>query len=546
MADSTEKNRFSSRLGLILVTLGMAIGAGNIWRFPRIAAKNGGGAFLVPWLLFMILWSAPLLMVEFAMGKATRQGPIGAFVKALGGKFAWAGAFVALCTAFIMFYYSVVTGWSAYYALASLTRFHDLTHRSSAVWNHFSNGSLQAVFFHGLASLGSALILARGVTAGIERVSKVLVPLLGVLLVAAMIRGLTLPGGPAGLQFLYHVDWDRLADGRTWIEALTQSAWSTGAGWGLMLTYGAYASDREDVGLNSLITVLGNNSASLLAAMAVLPAVFALAGSGQEAAMATGAGNTGLAFVWMPRLFGRMSAAGPLFAFIFFAALTAAALSSLLAMMEMVAKVVMDMGLTRHKALTLVGGATFLFGLPSALNLHFFENQDWVWGLGLLLSGGLVAMAAIRLGPRAFRKAWINGPGADWQVGPWFDLAITWIIPIQLLVLLAWWFTQSITTYAPHSWYKPWDRYSLATCLVQWTAAFAILVFLGGRLARRIQRVARQRGEPERIWVDQRRQAPSDDPTPQGAPTSQDAPMSQDAATESGTSATRHDEVDRP
>ena len=494
-----QANRFSSRLGLILVTLGMAIGAGNIWRFPRIAAKNGGGAFLVPWLLFMFLWSAPLLMVEFSLGKATRQGPVGAFVKALGGKFAWAGAFVALCTAFIMFYYSVVTGWSAYYTVASLTRFQDLTGRSSALWAHFSNGSWQAVLFHGLASLGGALILARGVAEGIERVSKVLVPLLAILLAAAMIRGLTLPGGLAGLQFLYHVDWSRLADGRTWIEALTQSAWSTGAGWGLMLTYGSYASEHEDVGLNSLITVLGNNSASLLAAMAILPAVFALAGSGQEAAMATGAGNTGLAFVWMPKLFGRMSSAGPLFAFLFFAALTAAALSSLLAMMEMVTKVAIDLGMTRHRALALVGSATFLFGLPSALHLHFFENQDWVWGLGLLLSGGLVAMAAIRLGPRNIRTNWINGPGSDWKVGRWFDFVVTWLIPAQLLVLLAWWFAQSVTKYAPHSWYKPWERYSVATCLVQWGLAFLVLVLLGGILARRIHRVARMRGDPEVI-----------------------------------------------
>ncbi len=485
MAASRSDGNFSSRWGLILAALGMAIGAGNIWRFPRVAARNGGGAFLVPWLLFTLLWSVPLLMVEFGLGKATRRGPVGAFASLLGRRFAWMGAFVAACTAFIMFYYSVVTGWSAAYFVRSILDFGTLSGSPRSHWAAVTSGSWEAVVFHGLAAGGSALLLARGAAVAIERVCKVLVPLLVALLAAAVLRGLTLPGGVLGLEFLFHVDWGKLSEGRTWLEALSQSAWSTGAGWGLMLTYGAYSRRDEDVGLNSLVTALGDNSASILAAMATLPAIFALSGSVQEAMAVTGADNTGMAFVWMPRLFARMPGQGAVFAAFFFAALTAASLSSLLAMMEMAAKVLVDLGVPRRKALAGVASATFLFGLPSALSLQVFQNQDWVWGLGLLLSGAFVAFAAARYGAGRFREQWINGPGADWRVGRWFDFVVTVAVPVEFLVLLGWWFHQSVTEYSAGRWWDVTAPYSVATCLAQWGLLIAGLLAANRFLAPR-------------------------------------------------------------
>ncbi|MYK87832.1 MAG: sodium-dependent transporter, partial [Acidobacteria bacterium] len=112
---------FSSRWGIILAGLGMAVGTGNLWRFPRIAAENGGGAFLIPWLLFLFAWSIPLLIAEFGLGRGARRGPIGAFAKLTGGRTAWMGGFVAVTSVMIMFYYSVVTGWMLKYAVAAST-----------------------------------------------------------------------------------------------------------------------------------------------------------------------------------------------------------------------------------------------------------------------------------------------------------------------------------------------------------------------------------------------------------------------------------------
>src|SRR5688500_5125570 len=121
MSASEGSGTFSNRWGMLLVMLGMAVGTGNIWRFPRIAATNGGGTFLIPWAIFLLTWSVPLLLVEFAMGKAARRGPIGAFATMMGERWAWMGAWVALCATFIMFYYSVVTGWTLRYLAAAVT-----------------------------------------------------------------------------------------------------------------------------------------------------------------------------------------------------------------------------------------------------------------------------------------------------------------------------------------------------------------------------------------------------------------------------------------
>ena len=118
---TSKSEVFSSRWGMLLAMLGMAVGTGNIWRFPRIAASNGGGSFLVAWVVFLLAWSVPLLILEFAMGKGTRQGAIGAFVKTLGPKFAWMGAWVAFVATAIMFYYSVVRGWTIRFFVGTLT-----------------------------------------------------------------------------------------------------------------------------------------------------------------------------------------------------------------------------------------------------------------------------------------------------------------------------------------------------------------------------------------------------------------------------------------
>src|SRR5690625_3529455 len=318
--------RFSSRIGLLLSVLGIAVGTGNIWRFPRIAAQNGGedgaGAFLFAGLVCLLAWGVPLVMAEYALGRRGRKGVVGTFASIAGRKFGWMGAFVGFVATAIMFYYSVVAGWCIFYFQEMLLNPLPLSTESAmGVWDRFQAGGLP-VAFHALAMGLGALAVWKGV-ASIERVSKVLLPTLLTIVVICVVRAVTLPGAIDGLTFLFTPQWDLLARPQVWLEALTQNAWDTGAGWGLILTYGAYMQRRHGVVKNAIMTGLGNNVVSLMAATIVFGTVFAILGGemsqgeGLAVVKTSGAASTGLTFIWVPQLFAQMAFGGVL-AMLFF------------------------------------------------------------------------------------------------------------------------------------------------------------------------------------------------------------------------------------
>ena len=424
------KETFTSKWGIILTAIGMAVGTGNIWRFPRVAAENGGGAFLIPWVIFLFAWAIPLLLAEFALGKTTRKGPAGAVGALCGAGSNWLGVFVGLVTCFITFYYSVVTGWCMRYFVASLgTVF--TANTAEAYWEQFTSDPFEPVVFHAVALIVCCFIIYRGVVQGIERTNRILIPTLFALLIVAAIRAVTLPGAVQGLAFLFTPDWSLLADYRVWLAALTQSAWSTGAGWGLITTYGVYLRKKDTFTLTTFTTAFGNNSASLLAAIAVMCTVFAALPETQARA-ALAAGNEGLTFIWMPQLFASLSG-GRIFLPIFFLTLSFAAVSSLIAMLEMASRMLMDIGWPRARAVPTVGATAFLLGLPSAWSMGFFKNQDWVWGIGLIVSGLFIAIAVIRYGPSKFRTQLINTPEEKRPIGRWFVWVIAVLVPIEFV-----------------------------------------------------------------------------------------------------------------
>ena len=478
----SRNEMFSSRWAVVLVGLGMAVGTGNIWRFPRIVAENGGGAFLVAWLVFLFTWSIPLLITEFAIGRKTRRGPIGAFAALNGPGSAWLGGFVVMTTVMIMFYYSVVTGWALKYAIAAGTGV--LGHVDPEVfWVEYSESFWQPSLFH-IVSIGTAgMIVSRGITDGIERASRILIPLLFVLLLCAVVRSVTLPGADAGLFFLFVPDFSEFMNYRMWLEALTQSAWSTGAGWGLLLSYAIYVKKSEDIGGQAIRIGIGNNLASILAAMAILPAAFAIL-SPVEARAALAAGNIGLTFVWIPRLFSQMPA-GEYLLPIFFVALFSAALSSLIAMVELASRALIDRGMSRRRAVRVVVLVSSVCGLPSALSLAVFENQDWVWSLGLMISGAFIALAAIRFGVRTFRAQLVNSHTGGLQIGRWYDWCIAYVVPIQFVAMFSWWMYQSVVVYEPDGWWNPLQILSVGTCVVQWGVVLIALRVLNKRLLSR-------------------------------------------------------------
>lgn len=470
---------FGSRWGLVIATLGMAVGTGNIWRFPRIAASNGGGSFLVAWIFFLFLWSIPLMITEFAVGKRMRQGPVGAFVGLGGSGFAWMGGFVALCATAIMFYYSVVTGWCFRFLAASVAGQLSESGSGQALWDSFAGESV-SVATHFLAlGLGAAVVWF-GVK-GIERIAKILIPTLVGLVVILAIRAVTLPGAEKGLAFLFTPEWSALASPKIWLEALTQNAWDTGAGWGLILTYAIYMRVREDVSLNAFLVGFGNNSMSLLAGIMVLCTVFAI--DPDAASKISGQSNEGLTFIWMPQLFAEMPG-GSLFMILFFAALSFAALTSLIAMLELATRVLIDLGLPRKTALLGVATAGLIMGLPSALALPFFQNQDWVWGVGLMLSGFFFAIAASRFGLECLRREVINGDGCDLKIGRWWTILVGVVVPVEAVTLMIWWLYGARKDDV-EGWLDPLQPFSVGTVLLQWTVGIVALLLLNKWLARR-------------------------------------------------------------
>ncbi len=471
-----KKNESFSRWGIIFAGLGMAIGTGNLWRFPRIAAQYGSGAFMLAWILFLFIWSIPLLTIELSIGKKTRQGVIGSFASMVGKNFAWMGTWVAFVTAAITFYYTVVAGWCIKYFYA--TCFQDLIHKKPDQFWQVFNSSWEPVVFHLLAiSIGCAIIFF-GVTKGIERANKILIPSLFILLIVAVVRSLTLPGAFQGLNFLFSPNFAKFKDIEMWINALSQAAWSSGAGWGLMLTYAVYSRKKENPVLTSATLGFGNSTASLMAAIIVIPAVFSFfygqSSAQQKVVEVLQEGNVGLTFKWIPTLFAKIPS-GSFFLALFFLALCFAAFSSLIAQLELISRIFMDSGLSRKKSVTIVGLACFFLGLPSALYIGFFHNQDWVWGMGLLISGAFFVFLVLKIGPKKFREEIITDPEHKIKMGKGFDILIKFFLPIQLIAILVWWFWDSYKS-NPDTWLNPFSQNTLGTVLFQW--AIAITVFI--------------------------------------------------------------------
>ncbi len=474
-----EKEYFSSRWGLIIATLGIAVGTGNIWRFSRVVAQNGGGSFLIPWMLFLFFWSIPLIISEFGIGKFTKMGPLGSVAKLAGKNFAWIGAYIVFVSTAIMFYYSVVTGWCLKYFIAAVDGTLFQTQNYFSYWTNFSSG-FTPVWYHLIAISISGFVVYKGVKNGIEKASKVLVISLIVILLLLLVRAVLLPNAIDGLKYFFTPDTKYLFNFKVWLSALTQNAWDTGAGWGLILTYAIYIKKKEDVPLNASLIGFGNNSVSLIAGIIIFSTVFSLSTvDAMSKITESGPANTGLTFIYLPMLFSKFSQnmdVNIFFASIFFLALFFAAVSSLISLVELTTRTFIDFGMSRKKAVLIVWIMAFLLGIPSALNSDLFTNQDWVWGVGLILSGAGIAFAVIRFGVDKFRTEIINAEGSDIKIGKWYNFVIKYLIPFQAVVLLIWWLVSS-ASWDPE-WWNPFHTANAGTCLFQWGIVIGIFILL--------------------------------------------------------------------
>ncbi len=471
--------RFSSKWAMILTCMGMAVGTGNIWRFPREVAKNGGGSFLIPWIIFLVLWSIPLLMVELSTGQQTRKGPFGAFARLAGRNFSWMGGFISICAMLIMCYYAVVTGWTFRYVILAVGgEFGGIGDQQAITLFDDFRGTLVSVGFHFLAIAVATLIVFKGARS-IEGLNKILIPTLIIILIIGAGKSLHLMGTTdngegvqTGLDYLFSVEWARLKDPNHWIAGLTQSAWSTGAGWGLMLAYSVYAREGEDPITTPMATGLGNNSIELIVALMIFPALFAIMGLGAVDYVSGASWKGGIAFHIVPVLFSKMTG-GYWLNLLFFLGLASAALTSLVAMVELSARFFMDFKLSRKTAMIITVLLCVVLGTPSAISDTVFDNQDFVWGVGLILSGMFLAFLVLKVGVNRYTESFLNKNATLFRVGPSFALAMILIL-VEGLTLLGWWLSKGA------------NRTLVISCFVQWGLLIGLLFAFRNKLNRRM------------------------------------------------------------
>lgn len=358
MQQKNGNGTFSSKIGFVLAAVGSAVGMGNIWMFPYRTGQYGGAAFLIPYLLFVALFGYVGLSGEFALGRLTRTGPIGSYEHAMKSRGKKGGAFLGSIPLFgslgIAIGYAIIVGWVVRSAFGALTGTLMST-EPDVFFEQMSASHLSSVPWHVIVVVITVLILIGGVSSGIEKINKVMMPAFFILFVVIAIRVAFLPGAMEGYKYLLVPDWSYLFNPKTWIMAMGQAFFSlsvTGSG---MIIYGSYLSDKEDIIHSSTMTAVLDTCAAMLAGFAVLPAVFAFGLDPQA--------GPKLLFITLPRVFQQMPA-GRLFAFLFFLSVLFAGITSLANMLEAVSEAAQSrLKLGRKTAVLLAGAATLAVGL---------------------------------------------------------------------------------------------------------------------------------------------------------------------------------------
>ena len=396
-----KRERFGSRFAVIAAMAGSAVGLGNIWRFPYVLGQYGGAAFILVYIAASLLVALPIFFAESVIGRRSGRDTYGAMqLLAPGTAWKWAGLLTILSPLLILSYYSVVGGWSVEFLFKSLSfTFTENASEAevSGYFGHFISSTWQPILSHTLFMTMVAGVVLGGVKNGIERFSKVAMPLLFVLILFIVGYSLTLPGSRAGVEYLVKPDFSRL-NADAYAAALGQAFFSLSLGVGTVLTYASYVKKEENLVVSGVGTAVSDLLFAMIAAFAVMPAVFA-------AGIEPGSGP-GLVFQTLPYIFNKMSQAMPitsaLVSIAFFLTILAAALTSAISMLEVgVAYLVDEKGMERRKATLLLAFGTWLLGVLCSLSfgplagvkllgLSFFDFLDALCSNWLLPLGGVL------------------------------------------------------------------------------------------------------------------------------------------------------------
>ncbi len=381
-----QQEQWSSTLGFLFAAIGAAIGLGNIWRFSAVVGENGGGAYLIPYFIAAFAFGVPLMILEMSVGRDLRADVVTAF-RRIRRRYEIIGWAISGTVLVVLSYYLVITGWVLAYLLYALADQHP-------TFDAFTATYLPIDAFV-VCTVAAGMIVSFGVQKGIERVARVLIPLVFVILLGLAVYAVTLPGFGQGLSFFLTPDLAVLSDPLVWSAAFGQVFFSLSVGQGIMLTYGSYLSAEANIPRSSLIITTADLAVALLAGMVIFPIVFSF---GLEPAM-----GTELAFSTLPQAFAAMPF-GQIVGIAFFGALLVAAITPSVAMLEVgVAAIGRATPLQRGGASVLMTVVILLLGLPSALSYSAFELtlfsqrvldllDDTVGTLGLPISAFTIAV----------------------------------------------------------------------------------------------------------------------------------------------------------
>ena len=378
-----ERGNWSSQFGFIAAAAGSAVGLGNIWKFPYMTGRYGGAAFVLVYLLFVLLICIPIMNSELLVGRKSQKNAVGAFkVLAPGSPWFIVGVMGVLAGFIILSYYSVIAGWAVAFIFKS-GAYMAVGADHANIFVGSITSSVAPLIWHAIFMFMCIGIVAAGIEKGIEKYSKILMPLLVLIMLVLIIRSVTLPGAGAGLSFYLKPDFSKLsAEGI--LAALGQAFFSLSLGMGCMITYGSYLKKDQDIPANSYWIAGTDTGIALLAGLAIFPAVFAFG-------LEPGAGP-GLTFITVPAVFASMGPVGHFFGILFFFLLTIAALTSAISLLEVVAAYFIDeVKWNRKKAVWIMGIIIFLLGIPSSLGLGTWSGVKILGGRDILDSLDFIA-----------------------------------------------------------------------------------------------------------------------------------------------------------
>ncbi len=446
-----ERERLSSRLGFILLSAGCAIGLGNVWRFPYITGRYGGAAFVLIYLIFLVLIGLPVMTMEFAIGRAGRKNIAGAMrvLEPKGSKWHIVGSTTFMGNYILLMFYTALTGWLIYYFISFLTGGLSSSFTTDDVVAFF--GALTAdpvlqIVYMAIALLLTAGIVIIGLKNGVEKITKVMMVILFLLMLILAIHSCLLPGGHDGLMFYIRPDFDNLVHeyglSESIFAAMGQAFFTLSLGIGAMAIFGSYFDNKHTLGGESIKIICLDTTVALLAGFIIFPACSAF---GVEA----GSGPS-LLFISLPNVFTRMPA-GNIWGAFFFLAMIFAALSTLIAVFENIVAYWMDMkGLSRKKAVVINFILLFFLCLPCIFGFNILSGfQPFGEGTGVLdLEDFLVSNLILPLGSMAFvffctqKRGWgwknfVNEAdiGDGFKFPRWLRVYCTYILPVIILIV---------------------------------------------------------------------------------------------------------------